>query len=219
MDFLQSHLEISLIIPYFSSFCNSFLCIFYKHCRASLSYRIAAKYQASSESPSIHLQGRRMSRWLTAFPLLPIPLQNNMPSDTSERPVLRPNIERQLLRNNTSQAVLPRQTGQSSMTAQALPQYQTRWKRLLQSQRCHLFQLFRYRVTLEPSPYSKALYLQTLLPYSTFPAARAQHLPHDCESWHCCQALPHSRIPHAADQRNNTVPSVPPPTAAGCHAA
>ena len=130
-----------------------------------------------------------------------------MPSDTSERPVLRPNIERQLLRNNTSQAVLPRQTGQSSMTAQALPQYQTRWKRLLQSQRCHLFQLFRYRVTLEPSPYSKALYLQTLLPYSTFPAARAQHLPHDCESWHCCQALPHSRIPHAADQRTTLSPA------------
>ena len=133
-------------------------------------------------------------------------LQSNMPSDTSERPVLRPNIERQLLRNNTSQAVLPRQTRQSSMTAQALPQYQTHWKRLLQSQRYHLFQLFRYRVTLEPSPYSKALYLQTLLPYSTFPAARAQHLPHDCESWHCCQALPHSRTLHAADQQTTLSP-------------
>ena len=148
-----------------------------------------------------------MSRWLTAFPLLPIPLQNNMPSDTSERSVLRPNIERQLLRNNTSQAVLPRQTGQSSKKVLALLQHQTRWKRLLQFLKCHLFQLFRYRVTPEPSPYSKALYLQTLLPYSTFPAARAQHLPHDCESWHCSQALPHSRTPHAADQQTTLSPA------------
>ena len=197
----------SLIIPYFSSFCNSFLCIFYKHCRASLPYGIAAKYQASSESPSIHLQGRRMSRWLTVFPLLPIPPQSNMPNDTSERPVLRPNIERQLLRNSTSQAALPRQTGQSSMTAQALPQHQTRWKRLLQFQRCHLFQLFPYRATPEPSPYSKASCLQTLLPCSTFPAVRVQHPPHDCESSHCCQALPHSRTPHAADQQTALSPA------------
>ena len=93
------------------------------------------------------------------------------------------------------------------MTAQTLLQHQTHWKRLLQSQRCHLFQLFRCRATPEPSPYSKALYLQTLLPYSTFPAARAQHLPHDCESWHCCQALPHSRTPHAADQQTTLSPA------------